>query len=140
MVVFLTGDALFYKLVVNANSNNLAQLACHLPMFVTACLWAFFTRYELKQFTRPKAKMTFWNALHVTSLFFIFAAYALRALELASVGVLQGNGDTSFYWSTTVLAITLPVTYLNTLYYLQGFDKRGKLVCMIIRIVKGAKR
>ena len=37
------------------------------------------------------------------------------------------------------MAVALPTTYLNTLYYMQGFDGHGPLVRIIIGCVKGVR-
>ena len=144
MVITLTIDALVYRSVVNS-SNIAFKIAGHLPMIATTCLWGFFTRHETGQLLRASSfnahVKDFWNSLDVISLFSIFAAYSLRALEwiFGAVGFLQGDGKTTFYWSTTLMAVALPVTYLNTLYYMQGFDESGGLVRMIIGIIQNVR-
>ena len=130
MFVSLTLDTLIYRSVAHADSSNLTFKAIgHLPMAVTTGLWYFFARHEFRQVSVESSFRSHisdtWNALDFISLFFIFAAYIVRVLEwiFGAVGVLQGDGQMSLVWSTSLLSVALPVTYLNTLYYMQGFDE-----------------
>ena len=71
-------------------------------------------------------------SLVAVSLLSIFATYIFKAVEWFS-------GSTELYWSTSFMALALPATYLNTLYYMQGFDGHGPLVRIIIGCVQGVK-
>ena len=137
MVVFLSADALIYRSVINAKSSSTVQMVlCHFPMAATSLLWTFLARHEIGQISRARSVQEhisdIWNFLDVASLSCIFIGYILRVLELT-----LNYSDTSL--STTILAVALPITYLNTIYYMQGFDQSGALVCIIIGIISGVR-
>ncbi|GMH88557.1 hypothetical protein TL16_g11191 [Triparma laevis f. inornata] len=83
----------------------------------------------------------FWNVLDVLSPSFIFVAYASRIV----LGIFSnlstpegvGVGGVSFHSSKLAMAFALPLSYLNTLFYMQGSKDSGELVRMIIGIIQG---
>ena len=75
----------------------------------------------------------FWNALDLLSLVLIGLAYFFRALEFFELDSDKHN----IILSTVLMSFALPVTYMNTLYFIQGLNKSGEVVRMIIGIVKG---
>ena len=128
-----------------------------LPMTVTFLLWCYFVRHELKQIIaergfrerggvgeKTKKKLNWltvvwryftddlWNVLDGMTLSGIFTTYALRVGDLCfpSSRVLHD-------WSTIIHGLVLPLVYLNTLFYIQGFEQSGELVRMIVGIIKG---
>ncbi|GMH58853.1 hypothetical protein TL16_g02702 [Triparma laevis f. inornata] len=137
LVATLTLDAMIYRtLTYDPPGSLLLKALGRVPMFLTILLWAFFTRLEFKQMKKARsfwAHITeFWNTVDAISLVSICAAYVCKVIEWCT-------GATSLYWSTSFMAIALPATYLNILYYMQGFDGHGPLVRIIIGCVKGVR-
>ena len=124
MVLFLTLDVLFYK----NESIGAPDSVNTMFSILTLVLWAYFARDELNQLRVAKTLkdhfIDFWNLLDAASLSTILVAYILRFL-----------GEDQ--WSIPWFAISLPFAYLNTLYFMQGFDESGPLVMMIMGILKG---
>ncbi|GMH50018.1 hypothetical protein TL16_g00674 [Triparma laevis f. inornata] len=144
LVFFLTTDALIYKSVSASNSIAIKILG-NIPMLITSAIWSFFARHEYHQYNMAGSLkehiQDFWNFLDCISLASIFAAYVFRVLEwiFGSVASREGAGLSGSYWSTLMLAIALPLAWLNTLYFMQGFHESGRLVRMIIGIIKGIR-
>ena len=67
-----------------------------------------------------------WNVLDFLSLSSNLAGHATRFAGQQS-------------WSTTLFAIALPLAYLNTLYFMQGFKAVGQLIRMILGIISGIR-
>ena len=147
LVVSLTIDALTHGSIVDKidGESKAWGYIGYIPMIISIIIWLYFARHELKEMslaTSIRAYVAdFWNVLDIISLFSIFTAYTFRFLEgiFGAVGNLQGDGNVTYYWSTTALAFALPMTYLNTLYYLQGFNSSGQLIRMILGIIKGGE-
>lgn len=72
-----------------------------------------------------------WNALDFCSLGSIAITYLLRVIEH------YDKNDTTFSNSTIGFAFAVPLTFLNLLKYMQGFQVSGELVSMVIGIMKG---
>eukprot|EP00519_Triparma_laevis_P015496 CAMPEP_0182494976 /NCGR_PEP_ID=MMETSP1321-20130603/3800_1 /TAXON_ID=91990 /ORGANISM="Bolidomonas sp., Strain RCC1657" /LENGTH=268 /DNA_ID=CAMNT_0024698211 /DNA_START=1 /DNA_END=804 /DNA_ORIENTATION=+ len=146
----LTADALAYKTAM-ASDHIALKILGYVPMIVTLVLWSFFAAHEFRQWqsnsatskhTKTMAHLNnFWNFLDALSLVSIFAAYTCRGLEFlfGFLSVSEGIGETAIHLSSLVMAFALPVTYLNSLFYLQGFEEAGELIRMIIGIIKGVK-
>lgn len=141
MVVCMTIDALAHRSVAQSNSMDI-KIAGYAPMVITLCLWVFFVKHEAQQISLALVKndgaglrhhfSDTWNILDTISLSSIFAAYSLRLLEFLNLST------SNFLLSTSAMAFALPFTWINTLYYMQGFDRKsGELVRMIIGIVTG---
>ena len=104
----------------------------------------------------------FWNALDFASLITMFTTYSLRVIEFifglgfrcesisgARIDVLRrrllvniinlerSSLNARRSYSPIAMSIALPLVYLNSLYYLQGFEAQGQLVSMIIGITRG---
>ncbi|GMH77433.1 hypothetical protein TrST_g9197 [Triparma strigata] len=110
------------------------QLLWRLPMLIAVGLWARFCWHELKQLHHTSLREHFddiWNLLDFTSLGLMFLAYMFRVLYWFDY-----VGNT---YTTVLLSFALPLTWLNMLYFLQGFDESGRLVRMILGIVQGTK-
>ena len=72
----------------------------------------------------PEALCQFCKVFDFLSLGSILLAYAVRFFVSHESSVLA-------------FALALPLAYLNTLYYMQGFEESGKLIRMILGIIKG---
>mmetsp|Transcript_24623 Transcript_24623/g.46250 ORF Transcript_24623/g.46250 Transcript_24623/m.46250 type:complete len:402 (+) Transcript_24623:2-1207(+) len=142
MVFFLSTDALLFKSAI-ASNRFIIQLLGHIPMIMTLCIWYFFARHEFRQYLSNKGTYfaDFWNVLDCLSLSSILLSFALRLLEgsytLGARFEGVGNGAPNFTLSTVAMSFALPITYLNTLYFMQGFKESGQLVRMIIGIIRG---
>ena len=71
-----------------------------------------------------------WNGLDFLTLTLVALTYAFRIYEYAT----SADG---FGTSTIAMATALPLSYLNLLYFMQGFDVSGELVRMVIGIIRG---
>ena len=158
MVICMTVDAFLNKTLTNGTSwkcvfntglevcqrerddklglNELEdlQFLWRLPMVVALGLWAKFCWHEVKQVLNTSFIEHFddiWNILDFMSLGLMFLAYLFRALYWFDY-----VGNT---YTTVLLSFALPLTWLNMLYFLQGFDESGRLVRMILGIIKGTK-
>ncbi|GMH71405.1 hypothetical protein TrLO_g3881 [Triparma laevis f. longispina] len=110
------------------------MLLWRLPMLIAIILWARFCWHEVKQIFNTSLREHFediWNILDFSSLSLMFLAYLFRVLYW-----FDHMGPT---YTTVVLSFALPLTWLNMLYFLQGFDESGRLVRMILGIVQGTK-
>jgi len=120
MVLSLTLDAILHPTIETAPSITLTA--------VTLCLCLYFVLNEFSQAIQAESLREhyggIWNVLDVLSLGSILLAYAVRFFISTESSVL-------------VFAVALPLAYLSTLYYMQGFEESGKLVRMIIGITKG---
>ena len=120
MVLSLTLDAILHPTIEIAPSVILTA--------VTLSLCLYFVLNEFSQAIQAESLREhyggIWNVLDVLSLGSILLAYAVRFFISTESSVL-------------VFAVALPLAYLNTLYYMQGFEESGKLVRMIIGITKG---
>ncbi|GMI11254.1 hypothetical protein TrLO_g10470 [Triparma laevis f. longispina] len=153
MVFFLTVDALTYKTAMASDTHIANKIVGHIPMLITLGLWTFFARHEYNQWASTHASTTFkkiriylddfWNVLDVLSLSSIFVAYASRIVlgVYSFISAAEGVGfdSASFHWSTLAMAFALPLSYLNTLFYMQGHKESGELVRMIIGIIQGIR-
>ncbi|GMH53817.1 hypothetical protein TrST_g8089 [Triparma strigata] len=117
MVAAFSLDAILHQRL--GSDRLLLTILSYLPMLVTVGLWAFFCRHEANQFRGSKTARAYFgnfrNLLDLASLGSIFAMYLLRAAE---VTVLVPSNSR---WSTLMMALALPLAYLNTLYFMQGF-------------------
>ncbi|GMI01602.1 hypothetical protein TrVE_jg9814 [Triparma verrucosa] len=155
MVFCMTADALVFRAVhteehpsfkLSLIDHEVLVVLDYVLVAATICLWAFFACHEFRQYRNSEGILDHikdrWNALDCISLFSIFAAYGLRMAEglLGSARIIQGDGLESYTMSTIATSIALPFAYLNTLYYMQGFDRSsGELVRMIIGIIRGVR-
>ena len=148
MVFFMTVDAVVHKSVVNQWTGTVTPwtIIYYLPMVMTLCLWFFFTKQEVVQMISTESfrehVKDVWNLSDVVSLFSVFVAYSLRAFEafFGEWNFLTHHGMMKYNLSTTAMAVALPLTFINTLYYMQGIDKKsGQLVRMILGILSGVK-
>ncbi|GMH75040.1 hypothetical protein TrLO_g8798 [Triparma laevis f. longispina] len=124
LVALLTADVLTYASAAEWTDWNYA-----LPSLVFV-LWLYFAMAEFHQ-VRVADNLwdhfrDIWNVGDFLSLFSIALGYAFRFSSLN-------------YLSTTAFAFALPLTYLNSLYFMQGFRESGKLVRMIIRIIQNIR-
>ena len=138
MVAAFSLDAILHQsLGSDEHQHLLLTILGYLPMLVTIGLWAFFCRHEANQFGGSKTARAyfgdFWNLLDLASLGSIFATYLLRAAEYADLAPSNSR------WSTLMMALALPLAYLNTLYFMQGFKESGQLVRMILGIIGGIR-
>ena len=163
LVLFFSYDALAYRLAPQANFKewDAVQQIFYMifPMSVSIMLSIYFARHEAKQwiaekvFIEAKVKKKLgrkdekirlpnllriiwwhfsadlWNMLDGMTLLSIFFTYVFRM-----GGINDANMER---WSVIFQGLALPLVYLNTLFYLQGFDKSGELVRMIVGIIKG---
>ena len=126
MVVLLT----IYSLCNSAAfaSNGVEYLLA----FATGAPWLYFAANEARQAASSKTMSAYifdiWNVMDMTASASIAVAFALRY-----------SGHES--WSISWFAAALPLNYSNILYYMQGFEESGRLVRMILGILKvrGAK-
>ncbi|GMH64615.1 hypothetical protein TrST_g10092 [Triparma strigata] len=126
MVIFLTADVLFHD--SGSDDGTLGTIIGWCLTIPTLLLWTYFARDEFRQLIVAGAAREhftdFWNVLDFLSLISIAIAYALRFI-----------GEEG--WSVPWFATALPLAYLNTLYFMQGFEESGQLVRMILGIMKG---
>ncbi|GMH54376.1 hypothetical protein TrST_g10532 [Triparma strigata] len=124
MVFSLTVD-----IMVHSNHFTLEAPYSHIPTALTLVLWLFFAKDEVLQFLRSATLsqyLGFWNFLDFTSLTSIAVAYIFR-------------WNLQQEYATAAYAIALPLNYLNTLYYMQGFEESGQLIRMILGIIEGIR-
>ncbi|GMH63294.1 hypothetical protein TL16_g03675 [Triparma laevis f. inornata] len=148
LVTFLTVDSLVYRSAISSD-QVFVKVVGLFPMFAASCIWVHFAYHEFAQCQSGvsfyKHISNFWNILDFLSLSSIFCAYTFRVLEwvfgTVTAAEVAGNlsPDSIFYWSTLSMSFSLPVTYLNLLYFMQGFHESGQLVRMIIGIIKGIR-
>ncbi|GMH77398.1 hypothetical protein TrST_g9186 [Triparma strigata] len=138
-------------LAPQTNPLGMPQIFGRIPMLITLVLWFYFTWHEYKQskgsnsdsnsnlgkqaidlFVNVNAKgeylSDFWNKLDSLSLFLIFLSYFFRFLYWG--GIMDNTA------TTVTLSFALPITWVNLLFFLQGFDESGKLVRMITGIMR----
>ncbi|GMH88768.1 hypothetical protein TrVE_jg422 [Triparma verrucosa] len=120
MVISMTCDVLL--------ESTLSQSEGFFLKIPTAALCLYFIKVEAFDLISAKSLLShfsnFWNFLDFISLGSIVVAYTLR---------FSGVDD----WATVCFALALPLSYLNTLYYMQGFEGSGQLVRMISGIIRG---
>ncbi|GMH58532.1 hypothetical protein TrST_g1037 [Triparma strigata] len=120
MVLFMTCDVLL--------ESTLSQAEGFFLKIPTATLCLYFIKIEgLELYSANSLHLhfsNFWNFVDFISLGSIVVAYILR---------FSGVDD----WATVCFALALPLSYLNTLYYMQGFEGSGQLVRMILGIIRG---
>ncbi|GMI11132.1 hypothetical protein TrVE_jg9613 [Triparma verrucosa] len=147
MVGLLTVDALVYRSAISSDAVT-DKIVGLVPMIGVICIWFRFTFHEWAQFQLSDSFYShtadFWNILDVLSLYSIFCTYTFRLLEgvfgtVSAAEVARQSPETLYYWSTLTMSCSLPLAYLNILYYLQGFHESGRLVRMIIGIIKGIR-
>ncbi|GMH71660.1 hypothetical protein TL16_g05712 [Triparma laevis f. inornata] len=136
MVFFLTVDALTYKTVMASDTHNIIKIVGHLPMFITLTLWSFFARHEYNQWASTSASTTLEK---IKSTLAISGTIVLGIFSNLSTAEGVGVGGVSFHSSTLAMAFALPLSYLNTLFYMQGSKESGELVRMIIGIIQGIR-
>ena len=78
----------------------------------------------------------FWNGIDILSLTLIGLTYGSRGLEFFS---LVDTGQQNVDRSAILMSFALPLTYLNTLYFIQGLKESGQVVRMILGITKNIK-
>ena len=126
-----------------------AYILFFFPSILSLVMWGYFARHEILQLRATKFLLNanvknkkrvllrkhlfglgIWNAMDTLTLLSVLAVYVTRLLEF----VLE---EYEFFTSSMLLAVALPSMYLNSLFYLQGFESSGKLVCMIVGIFRG---
>ena len=144
MVLCFSADALLHAYAYNGSFSDLAYYISWLPTFCTTLLWMFFTNHERQQYKAANASISsdehitffgnmtsdIWNALDFCSLGSIALTYALRVVEH------YNKNDSTFSNSSIAFAYAVPLTFLNLLKYMQGFQVSGELVSMVIGIMK----
>ena len=105
---------------------------------------ALYPRFESTEFTfsiMPEGTFDyfydFWNLLDVTSLTLIFLAYIFRLTVFFKWHNEREWDDYYTRLSVVLTSFALPITYMNLLYFIQGMGEGGKVVRMIIGIMKG---
>ncbi|GMH97735.1 hypothetical protein TrVE_jg4330 [Triparma verrucosa] len=122
MVVLITVDVLTYASDVSIDET----ISNYVIPSMIGILWLYFAKAEVYQLYKADSLKDYfkdiWNVGDFLSLTPIAAGYGFRYSGLE-------------FYSTTAFSFALPLTYLNALYYMQGFREPGKLVRMIIRII-----
>ena len=145
MVLCFSADALLHAYAYNGSFSSFAYYASWTPTFFNGFLWLYFTNHERLQYKAANASnssdhhITFfenvtsdiWNGLDFCSLGSIAVTYILRLIEH------YDKNDTTFSNSSIAFAFAVPLTFLNLLKYMQGFQVSGELVSMVIGIMKG---
>ncbi|GMH51643.1 hypothetical protein TL16_g01052 [Triparma laevis f. inornata] len=143
MVVCFSADALLHAYFYHGTYSDVMYYLSWFPTICTVILWFYFTRHEWQQYTAAQASTheyigflenvfsDIWNALDFCSLGSIFITYLLRVLEHFN------KSESTFSNSTVGFAFAVPLTFLNLLKYMQGFQVSGELVSMVIGIMKG---
>ncbi|GMH67959.1 hypothetical protein TrST_g4181 [Triparma strigata] len=143
MVLCFSADALLHAVFYHGSYSMVFYYLSWFPTVCTVILWLYFTRHEWQQFTAAQASThehigflenvfsDIWNALDFCSLGSIAITYLLRVLEH------YNKNETTFSNSTVGFAFAVPLTFLNLLKYMQGFQVSGELVSMVIGIMKG---
>ena len=59
------------------------------------------------------------------------------AAEPTAISIAKNISSFATRFARRSLAVALPLAWLNTLYYMQGFEKTGELIRMILGIIQG---
>ncbi|GMH83913.1 hypothetical protein TrST_g9417 [Triparma strigata] len=133
MVLTMTVDALSQRSI--HKQEGVIKLLGNVPMLITVVLSLWFAKHLHRQITMRTMSLRNhlkdpWVILDVASLSSIYIVYACRAFEAFS--------SAPPISSRLAMSIALPLAFLNTLYYMQGFDRNsGELVRMILGIIGG---
>ncbi|GMH78467.1 hypothetical protein TL16_g07811 [Triparma laevis f. inornata] len=128
LYIMLLGS-LTFDIMSHSNHFALEEPYSQIPTVLTLILWFFFAKDEFLQICRAdsfSSYFDFWNCLDFLSLTTIALAYAFR-----------WNNQKEY--ATAAYAIALPLNYLNSLYYMQGFEESGQLIRMILGIMEGIR-
>lgn len=143
---------------------KLTYWAYRAPLGICALIWVYFLQHECKQHLSSYIKEfrnetkgsaatcwqglvrrfrwfindyygNLWGFLDTISLGFLFLNFLSMVFFTTSSG--ESANDTDLRLRATTSIISLPLLYLNTLYYFQGFEKSGQLVRIIVGVIHG---